>query len=176
MATSSAFTLAASHGSHQRRHREFKGREINDRNGGEGGILTQSLSASYHVFSNMHENRMDTGDLYDFAFFNCFNPSAYIAPISAPNRHQRHQTKHRERDASQTSHNGISVADLHARAVRAQLIELLPSRHPGGTVRNVAKSPDVCPRLFRGRVARGLGYSYRKATMRSTRMARRAGR
>jgi hypothetical protein len=43
---------------------------------GEGGILTQSLSPSYHVFSNMHENRMDTGDLYDFAFFNCFNPSA----------------------------------------------------------------------------------------------------
>jgi hypothetical protein len=40
----------------------------------------------------------------------------------------------------------------------------------------VAKSPDVCPRLFRGRVARGLGYSYRKATMGSTRMARRAGR
>src|ERR1700692_3562026 len=79
----------------------------------------------------MHENRMDTGDLYDFAFFNCFNPSAYIAPVSTPNRHQRHQTKHRERDASQTSHNGISVADLQPRAVRAQLIEFLPSPSPG---------------------------------------------
>jgi hypothetical protein len=41
----------------------------------------------------------------------------------------------------------------------------------GGTARNVAKSPDVCPRMF----ARGLGYSYRSATMGSTRMARRAG-
>src|SRR5260370_27597665 len=30
MATSSAFTLAALHCSHQRRHHEFKGREIND--------------------------------------------------------------------------------------------------------------------------------------------------
>jgi hypothetical protein len=30
MAPSSAFTLAASHGSHQHRHHEFKGREIND--------------------------------------------------------------------------------------------------------------------------------------------------
>src|SRR5580693_7088241 len=30
MASSSAFTLAASHGSHQHRHHEFKGREISD--------------------------------------------------------------------------------------------------------------------------------------------------
>jgi hypothetical protein len=45
------------------------------------------------------------------------------------------------------------------------------TRHSGGTARNVAKSPDVCPRMF----ARGLGYSYRSATMGSTRMARRAG-
>src|SRR6266436_3676068 len=30
MATSSAFTLVASHSSHQHRHHEFKGREIND--------------------------------------------------------------------------------------------------------------------------------------------------
>src|SRR6267143_5687538 len=30
MAIGSAFTLAASHGSHQHRHHEFKGRKIND--------------------------------------------------------------------------------------------------------------------------------------------------
>ena len=30
------------------------------------------------------------------------------------------------------------------------------ARHSGGTPTNVTKSPDVCPRLFRGRVARGL--------------------
>jgi hypothetical protein len=30
MATTSAFTLAASHSSHQHRHHEFKRREIND--------------------------------------------------------------------------------------------------------------------------------------------------
>jgi len=44
--------------------------------GGEGGILTQPLFISYHLFSNMHENRMDIGDFYDLACFNSFNPSA----------------------------------------------------------------------------------------------------
>ncbi len=46
------------------------------RTGGEGGILTQPLLLSYHLFSNMRENRMDTGDFYDFACFNSFNPFA----------------------------------------------------------------------------------------------------
>jgi len=41
-----------------------------------GGILTQTLSASYHVFSNMHENRINIGDFYDFAFCNSLNLSA----------------------------------------------------------------------------------------------------
>jgi len=31
---------------------------------------------SYHVFSNLHENRMDIGDFYDLACFNSFNLSA----------------------------------------------------------------------------------------------------
>ena len=44
--------------------------------GGEGGILTQSLLASYHLFSNMHENRMNIADFYDLACFNSFNPPA----------------------------------------------------------------------------------------------------
>ena len=43
---------------------------------GEGGILTQPLLLSYHLFSNMHENRMNTGDFYHLAFFNSFNPAA----------------------------------------------------------------------------------------------------
>jgi len=46
------------------------------RYGGEGGILTQSLSASYHLFSDIHDNRMDIGDFYDLAFCSCFNCSA----------------------------------------------------------------------------------------------------
>ncbi len=58
---------------------------------GYGGILTLAYSLSYHLFSNMHEIRVNIGDFYDFAFFNSFNCSAYIAPISAQNRHQRHQ-------------------------------------------------------------------------------------
>jgi hypothetical protein len=44
--------------------------------GGEGGILTQPLLLSYHLFSNMHENRMDTGDFYGPFSFYSFNPSA----------------------------------------------------------------------------------------------------
>ena len=40
------------------------------------GILTQSLSASYHLFSNLQENRMNIGDFYDLAYCNHFNPFA----------------------------------------------------------------------------------------------------
>ena len=46
------------------------------RNGGEGGILTQPLLVSYHVFNNMHENRMNIGDFHGLACFNSFNCSA----------------------------------------------------------------------------------------------------
>jgi len=42
----------------------------------EIGILAQSLLPSYHLFSNLRENRMNTGDFYDLSFFNSFNPSA----------------------------------------------------------------------------------------------------
>ena len=44
--------------------------------GGEGGILTLSRWASYHVFSNLHENPMNIGDFYGLSFFNSFNCSA----------------------------------------------------------------------------------------------------
>ena len=44
--------------------------------GGEGGILTQPHLPSYHVFSNMHEHRMDIADFYGLACFNSFNSSA----------------------------------------------------------------------------------------------------
>ena len=87
MATTSAFTLAASHSTDTMNSREGKSmtlsglthgwvRPDNDRNGGEGGILTLSLWASYHVFSNLHENRMNIGDFYRLSFFNSFNCSA----------------------------------------------------------------------------------------------------
>ena len=46
------------------------------RSGGEGGILTQLLLPSYHVFSNLHENRINTGDFHGLAFCNSFNCSA----------------------------------------------------------------------------------------------------
>lgn len=46
------------------------------RYGGEGGILTQPLLLSYHLFSNMHKNRMNTGDSYGLALCNSFNCSA----------------------------------------------------------------------------------------------------
>jgi hypothetical protein len=41
-----------------------------------GGILTQSLSSSYRVFSNMHEYRMIIVDFSGLSLFNLFNPSA----------------------------------------------------------------------------------------------------
>jgi len=44
--------------------------------GGEGGILTQPLLLSYHVFSNMHQTSMNIGDFYGLALFNSFNPFA----------------------------------------------------------------------------------------------------
>jgi hypothetical protein len=47
-----------------------------EEDGGEGGILTPAYSLSYHVFSNLHENRINTGDFYSIAPFNSFNCSA----------------------------------------------------------------------------------------------------
>ncbi len=49
---------------------------VQGREGSNGGILTQSLLRSYHVFSNMPDNRMNIGDFYDLACFNFFNSSA----------------------------------------------------------------------------------------------------
>jgi len=39
-------------------------------------ILTQPLLPSYHLFSNMHDNRMNIGDFQGLACFNSFNYSA----------------------------------------------------------------------------------------------------
>ncbi len=58
---------------------------------GYGGILTLAYSLSYHLFSNMHENRMSIGDFYDLASFNCLSYFICLGPISGLNRHQRHQ-------------------------------------------------------------------------------------
>ncbi len=41
-----------------------------------GGILTSAYLLSYHVFCNLHETRINTGDFYGLAFFNSFNCSA----------------------------------------------------------------------------------------------------
>ncbi len=60
--------------------------------GGEGGILTYPLSASYYVFSNMHETRMNIGDFYGLAYFNYLSHFIRLGQISSLNRHQRHQT------------------------------------------------------------------------------------
>lgn len=56
-----------------------------------GGILTLALFVSYHAFSNMHENCMNTGDFYDLAYFNCLSYFIRLGQISGLNRHQRHQ-------------------------------------------------------------------------------------
>ncbi len=42
----------------------------------EGGIVTQPLLLSYHLFSNIHEHRITSEDLYGLAFRNPFNPFA----------------------------------------------------------------------------------------------------
>ncbi len=44
--------------------------------GESGGILTQSLLLSYHVFSKLHEIRINIGYFYDFVCYNFFNPFA----------------------------------------------------------------------------------------------------
>src|SRR5229473_3747459 len=58
---------------------------------GEGGILTQPLSPSCHVFSNLHDNRINTGAFYDLAYFNCFYCLIRLGPNSDRNRHQATQ-------------------------------------------------------------------------------------
>src|SRR6267142_4423932 len=62
--------------------------------GESGGILTQSLRESYHLFSNMHESRINIGYFNDLAFFNCLSYFSRLGPISRLNRHQRHQGCH----------------------------------------------------------------------------------
>jgi hypothetical protein len=59
--------------------------------GGEGGILAQSLRPSCHLFSNMHEKRLNTGDFSDFYYFNSTKIFSCLVLIFALNRHQRHQ-------------------------------------------------------------------------------------
>ncbi len=56
-----------------------------------GGILTLAYWLSYHVFSNMRENRMNIGDFHDLACFNCLSYFSHLGPISRVSRHQRHQ-------------------------------------------------------------------------------------
>jgi hypothetical protein len=63
----------------------------------------------------------------------------------------------------------------------ATLNHLLPRQRrrskemTAGTAGHITKSPDVFARFSRGTVARSLSYSYRSATIGSTRVARRAG-
>jgi hypothetical protein len=59
--------------------------------GGEGGILTLPLLASYHVVSSLHENRMNTAVFYSLYYSNGFNVLNRLGLISGLNRHQRHQ-------------------------------------------------------------------------------------
>ena len=59
--------------------------------GESGGILIQLLRASCHLFSNMHEKRMNTGDFSDFYYFNSIKIVSCLVLILALNRHQRHQ-------------------------------------------------------------------------------------
>jgi hypothetical protein len=51
-------------------------RKENTDYGGEGGILTQPLSPSYHLFSKIQDTSMNIGDFYGLACFNSFNSSA----------------------------------------------------------------------------------------------------
>ena len=54
--------------------------------GENGGILTPALSVSYHLSTNLRENRINTGDFYGLFCFHCFGR---LGPISSLNRHQR---------------------------------------------------------------------------------------
>jgi hypothetical protein len=56
-----------------------------------GGILTLAILLSPHVFRDIEENRMDTVDFYDLAYFNPFSHFNRLDQISPSNRHQRHQ-------------------------------------------------------------------------------------
>src|SRR5260221_7251670 len=68
-----------------------EGKSVTYGGGREGGILTPAYSLSYHLFSNMHENRINIGDIYDLAYFNCFHCLIRLGSNSDQNRHQRHQ-------------------------------------------------------------------------------------
>lgn len=81
----------------------LSGRTLPLEHGGEGGILTQPLSLSYHLFSNMHEIRMDIDDFYDLACINSLSYFICLGPIPAPNRHQRHQALPRRAAGAQSA-------------------------------------------------------------------------
>ena len=68
-----------------------EGKSMTYRTGGEGGILAQSLRPSCHLFSNMHEKRLNTADFSDFYYFNSTKIFSCLVLIFALNRHQRHQ-------------------------------------------------------------------------------------
>src|SRR6267143_5924672 len=77
MAIGSAFTLAASHGSHQHRHHEFKGRKINDLQKWRRGWGTHLaafgiLPCFQHDARKPHEYWRFT-DLFAFNLFNSFS-------------------------------------------------------------------------------------------------------
>ena len=61
------------------------------RTGGEGGILTLAAFVILHLFSDMHENRMEIRDFCHLACFNCLSCFVRLGLISALDRHQRHQ-------------------------------------------------------------------------------------
>jgi hypothetical protein len=55
------------------------------------GYSPWPLSLSYHLFSNMHENRIQIRDFRHLACFNCLSCFVRLGLISALDRHQRHQ-------------------------------------------------------------------------------------
>jgi hypothetical protein len=64
------------------------------RRGEKVGYSPRPLFLSYHLFSNMRDNRMNTGYFNDPAFFNYLSYFSCLRLISGQNRHQRHQTEH----------------------------------------------------------------------------------
>jgi len=51
------------------------------------------LSLSYHLFSDIHENRMEIRDFCHLTCFNCLSRFVRLGLISALDRHQRHQER-----------------------------------------------------------------------------------
>lgn len=55
------------------------------------GCSPWPLSLSYHLFSDIHENRMEIRDFCHLTRFNCLSCFVRLGLISALDRHQRHQ-------------------------------------------------------------------------------------